>query len=306
MINVYEYLDYRKFLQDFYSCKKNSNPLYSYAVLAKDAGISSRGLVKLIFDGKRNLSLKTIPKIIQGVKLGKAEGKYFFTLVRFNQAKNINEKNELYTQLLKFTGKKNVVALAEEQYNIYSKWYYSAIYEMLNLKDYPSSTEELYVWISKKLFGEINPKQAKEAISDLEKIKLISFSKSKGKYVPNNEYIENPGGKINFAAQMFHKKVIEKALNTFERPLDEREISGLTLAIKAEDIPRAKTFIAEFTKNFNFDYCAHESADHVYQLNIQFYELTDRSFVLSEVRQPDAATSNSGNLSDCNNQLTNL
>src|SRR3989339_720204 len=291
MINVYEYMDYRKFLMDYYSFKKNSNPLYSYAVLARDAGITSRGLVKLILDGKRNLSLKTLPKIIQGVKFSKEEGKYFFTLVRFNQAQNLNDKNELYKQLLKFSGKKKVVALAEEQYNIYSKWYYSAIYEMLNLNECPGDGVELYTWISKKLFEEITPKQARDAIADLERIKLISLCQ--GKFIQNNDYVENPGGKVNFAAQIFQKKVIEKSLDTFERPLEQREISGVTLAIKKEDIPRAKKFISEFTKNFNFDYCAHASADHVYQLNIQFYELTDRNFTFSGKNQRDADPQNS-------------
>lgn len=294
MINVYEYMDYRNFLQDYYSCKKAINPSYSYTILAQNAGISSRGLVQLIVNGKRNLSLTTLPKMIQGLKLNKTEAKYFFILVRFNNAKKIEEKNELYKQLLEFKGKKKASVLGKEQYNIYAKWYYSAIYEMLSLKDCPYAGETFYKWIAKKLFGEITSKQAKDAIFDLEKVNLISLSD--GKFVRNHNYVENPGEKINFAVQMFQKKVIEKVFATFERPLEERDISGITLAIKKEDIPKAKKFIAEFRKNFDFDYCSSENADNVYQLNIQFYELTDRNFTASGKNWPDAKSQNFANV----------
>lgn len=67
--SIFDYSDYRQYLADCYLNKKASNPSYSHRVFAKQAGLSSPSHLLMIIKGTRNLSLKTIPKFAEGLKL---------------------------------------------------------------------------------------------------------------------------------------------------------------------------------------------------------------------------------------------
>ena len=62
-LNIYDYLDYRRFLQDFYAKRKEENPAFSYENFARKAGLKSKGMVHDILTGKRPLSSMT-PTIV--------------------------------------------------------------------------------------------------------------------------------------------------------------------------------------------------------------------------------------------------
>src|SRR5690349_5207588 len=57
-VGVYEYLDYRAFLRDHYAAKKAASRAFSYRSFSKRAGVSSPNYLKLVIEGKRNLSGK--------------------------------------------------------------------------------------------------------------------------------------------------------------------------------------------------------------------------------------------------------
>ena len=61
------------------------------------------------------------------------------------------------------------------------------------------------------------------------------------------------------------------------KPLEEREINGLTVAIPHELLPRVKEKIRSFRRELN-EYLSHfePEADDVFQLNIQLFRLTTK------------------------------
>ena len=100
---VSEYLDYRQFLQDFYLYKRSQtqNQLrpYTYSVFAASADIKSPNYLKMIIEGKRNLSDDMILKFAKALSLNKARTNEFRLLVLFNQATDPSERNVLLKQL---------------------------------------------------------------------------------------------------------------------------------------------------------------------------------------------------------------
>ena len=76
-IRIFEYTDYRKYLADFFLQKKAHTPAYSHRVFARQAGLSSPSHFLMIIKGERNLSMKTIEKFAEGMKLSKKERRYF-------------------------------------------------------------------------------------------------------------------------------------------------------------------------------------------------------------------------------------
>ena len=46
-------------------------------MFARQAGFSSHSILQFIFDGKRNLSKKSVLKFVQGMKMGKKKAEFF-------------------------------------------------------------------------------------------------------------------------------------------------------------------------------------------------------------------------------------
>ncbi len=274
MINIFEYNSFKKFLSDYYEVHKKANKSFSYAVMAKNANISSRGLLKLIMDGKRKLSLNNIGLLTQGLSLNKSESDYFMTLVQFEQATNIVEKNNYYLKLMSFPQKRKISKLGKEQYNLYAKWYFIVLYEMTYLQEKNQTYEEFCQHAVKLLNGRVSLNEVKEAYEQLQALGLII--NNQGRLQQSLHYFESQAGEqINFAMLNFHKEMMSQATEALNFPREKREFSGVTLAVKKSDLPRAKELIGEFSKKFNLEVSALQGAEAIYQLNIQFFELVD-------------------------------
>ncbi|MEO0606297.1 MAG: TIGR02147 family protein, partial [Myxococcota bacterium] len=57
--DVITYLDYRRFLHDWFEWKKTENARYSHRLFARRAGVRSPSLLLLVTEGKRNLTAVT-------------------------------------------------------------------------------------------------------------------------------------------------------------------------------------------------------------------------------------------------------
>jgi uncharacterized protein (TIGR02147 family) len=79
--SIYDYIDYRQYLHDYYLYHKTKDSEFSYRFLAKMIGFSSPNFVKLVIDGQRNIGKESLPKIIDALGLKKKEAEYFSYLV---------------------------------------------------------------------------------------------------------------------------------------------------------------------------------------------------------------------------------
>src|SRR5262245_11343971 len=100
MADLFKYLDYRRFLKDYYTEQKaKRGSAFSFRSFARLAGLSSPNFLKLVMDGKRNLGPEGIKSFAKALKLGKEESSYFENLVHFNQSATDDERNEWYKRL---------------------------------------------------------------------------------------------------------------------------------------------------------------------------------------------------------------
>ena len=63
-INIYDYSDYRNFLQDFYELEKSLDSSFSYRVFAAAVEMDASLLLKIL-QGKRHVSTKSIESFVQ-------------------------------------------------------------------------------------------------------------------------------------------------------------------------------------------------------------------------------------------------
>ncbi len=125
MMVIFEYLDYRVFLKDFYILKKEENAFFSYRYMGRKIGMDAGYLVKVL-QAKYHLATKKIPEVVAFCNFDEKEADYFETLVLFCKAKS-ESQTKLYFEKLISMRTLGVKTLDGMQYEFYQNWYNSAI-----------------------------------------------------------------------------------------------------------------------------------------------------------------------------------
>lgn len=269
--SIFEYSDYRQYLADCYLNKKASNPSYSHRVFAKQAGLSSPSHLLMIIKGTRNLSLKTISKFAEGLKLSAKEKKYFELMVLYNQTDDLQVKAKYFSEIMSVKGSlKGLHNLEKEKFDFLSKWYIVAIYVLVDLKDFNSDPN----WIVKRLGGLITVSQARDALLNLQKLGMIRLDSSRG-YHQVSGAVTVADDTRSVAVFNYHQSMIRLASEALRQNRQvQREMNGATIAIPVNKLPEIKEKIRAFRKEINQLASSFEDPDQVYQLNIQFFPLT--------------------------------
>jgi uncharacterized protein (TIGR02147 family) len=224
-----------------------------------------------VIKGKRNMSASLTHKISSILKLGKREAEYFDLLVSHNQAKTSEERQYNLNRMLAFRSTRTtVVERDRDQY--YSRWYYSAIRELVNLTELRDEKQ-----IAKLLTPSINRVEAREALLLLERLGMIRKTESGVYKRVDAALIAGPGvdPAIIHGFQAATMRLAEAALHEF--PKSERDISTVTLSCNVKDLDRIRERIRQMRDEITEIACASEDANGVFQLNTQFFPLTKKT-----------------------------
>jgi uncharacterized protein (TIGR02147 family) len=164
----YDYYDPNKLLRDLYEFRKQINPSFTFARIARKAGIKSTGNLTDILQGKSKITARLIVNLATAFEMKKQETQYFSALVHFSLAKTHNDKAYYFDQILTIK-KSKTKNLDLSQYEYFSKWYYIAIRELLAFYPFRDDFKSL----AKQLHPEITPAQARKAVQVLEETGLI-------------------------------------------------------------------------------------------------------------------------------------
>src|SRR5690606_17396346 len=103
-LDVFQYLDYRAYLRDWYRAHNTDGRSFSFRAFARRAGLKLPNYLKLVMDGERNLTPQTAELFAKGLGLDGEGASYFVDLVAFNQAATQSERNKQYARLTSFRG----------------------------------------------------------------------------------------------------------------------------------------------------------------------------------------------------------
>ncbi|MGD9201403.1 MAG: TIGR02147 family protein [Chitinispirillia bacterium] len=271
-ISIFEYTDYRKFLDDFQIEQRKINYAFSHRYFAQKAGFTSTGLFSNILKGRRNLTPTLINGFSKAMKLSKKEKEYFGSLVQFNQASTLEEKNRYYERMLQISPLK-VEIIDSNRHEFYSCWWFSAIRELL----YYYRFKDDYSVLAQKLDPPIRVDQAKKAIKTLEKLCMIEkdadgYYRQTAKVITTGEdYVRS------LQVENFQAASIDLARQSLDRHSKElRDISTLTLTLSEESFRKIKLEIAALQNRILKIAEADEAVNSVYQINFQVFPLSRR------------------------------
>ena len=268
---VFEFLDYREFLKDYYNTRKEANPAFSLRVFSDKIGFKAKDFISRVMNGEKKLSTQSIPKVANGLRLGKHETEFFAALVKFNQAETTEERNAAFEEMqtvlkvVRFAEKQHL--LWHTQYMVYSHWRHLTIRSLIGMYGFDGDYEAL----AKQVHPHITADEAKKSVKLLEDCQLIKKGKD-GKYVLTDNAITTGDRTSRLALRGFHQHCLKLAADSIDRdPPGSRHISGLTLGISQEGYERIVERINAFRKEIALIAEEDESADKVFQLQFALF-----------------------------------
>lgn len=269
MNSIFDYLEYRDYLKDYYDDCKNKHGFFSYRYMAGKLGVDASFLVKVL-QKQLHISSRTIPKVIEFLKFKEKEAKYFELLVSFNKAKKNSDMQLFFEKLLSFRSPQVKTVIAD-RYAFFNKWYNIAIYEFLTFFPFKGDIKEL----AKKINPPISVPEAKKALALLERLEFIQ-KQPDGTYDVVYKLLTSGEKWQSIAINNFQKQVIELSADALERfPKKERDISTVTLSLSGEQFELMKERVQAMRKELLEMADKEENADRVYQVNFQIFPLTD-------------------------------
>jgi uncharacterized protein (TIGR02147 family) len=269
--NIEVYLNYREFLSDYYKYQKSRNLNFSYRAFSLKAGLSSPSHFKMVVDGSRSLSAKTLVKFIKGLSLDSKNANYFEALVYFNQSSDNESRSNYFKKMIELRSKNNTsTSLEDSSFEFLSNWFTVTIYVLIGTEYF---VDDIH-WIAKKLNDKVSISNIKKSISLMLELDLIKADRKKG-YIQSSGALSAADDTKSIAVYNYHKQMNELACEALDYvDSDLREFNGATISISVEDIPLMKEKIRQFRKEINELTSNGMTGNEVYQMNVQLFPLT--------------------------------
>ncbi|MBN22348.1 MAG: hypothetical protein CL678_13785 [Bdellovibrionaceae bacterium] len=271
-IDVYQYTDPRKFLVDTLETRQDAQPGFSLRAWSKEMELKSHSLLVMLLHGKRPLRVKHGSFLVKGLKLSSQEKLYFQALLQFHSAQTPEEKTLCQTWLQQLTPTGKFKSKEIDEFHVISDWLYTFLLAATRLKNQKFDPASL----SQRLGKKVSQIKIKAAIDRLLEMNLLT--KNNSKFITTAQRVTTANDVAHKGAKTYHQKVSDLAKKAVEsQPLTEREFQSCSLAIDPERIDLAKEMIRKFRNEFS-KAMKNENSTEVYQLNLQFFRLTEGPF----------------------------
>ncbi|MBT3221310.1 MAG: TIGR02147 family protein [Proteobacteria bacterium] len=270
MPDVFGYLDYRQFLQDWFDARKANNPRFSHRLFARQAGLRSPALLSNVIKRRRNLTVDTIDSFVRAMKLTATQATFFSHLVHFDQASSDARRNEVWKKISATRRFREARRIEGDSVEYLSKWYHSAVREMATRKGFRAD----YDWVAKKLCPRITGPQARKALELLFRLGLL-VEKDDGTATAMDASLVTPDEVVGMAVHNYHQGMLERSCEAITgfRP-KERHFGALTVAIPESMVAQLKEEITSFQARI-LDICdLAPEKERIYQLNVQLFPLS--------------------------------
>ena len=269
MKSVMEYSSHRVFIRDYYTERKIRSG-FTWRDFAKSVGYSSPVFLKLVCDGKANLSSAGVERVASAMGLIGVDLQYFRLLVQFSQEKNSAEQKRIYAQMRQLAQENSFVLVGEDQYDYYDSWLNPVLREMA-----PRLSSATPAQMANELVFEADSAEVKKSLKLLQKNGLL-VKDALGNFTQGHRSITTGNLDIaSLAVRQMHHQMGELAIKSLDDdPVKERDISGLTIGISENAFERISREIAEFRRRISAIVLDDSGEERVYRLNVQLFPLT--------------------------------
>lgn len=268
--DIFTYLNYRDYLRDYYMQAKENTSHFSYRYFAKRAGFASSNFLKLVMDGKRNISPQSVDKIAEALGLSGEEHRFLAHLVAFAQAEDAEERAQRLQAITATQRFWDAKPLDGMMFEYLSSWHNVAIRELAARGDFREEPS----WIASQLIPSISPSQASQSLELLLKLGLLLRGED-GRITRGEPTLDSGHEVTAVGVRQFHRQMIERGRDAMDSiPARQRDISGMTVCVRADKVAELKRRLRAFREEL-MDFCdSQEDPDVVLQINMQVFPLS--------------------------------
>lgn len=270
-INIYDYLDYRLFLRDFYDLEKSLDSTFSYRVFATAVDIDASLLVKIL-RSKRHLSDTSVNTFVAFFNFKEGKSEYFREMVAYGKAKTPDAIRKHFETLQKMRPSRCRM-LDEARYRYFQQWYYPMVRSALDVYEYRGEQDAV------SLGNSCIPKlTAAQIVTSVEALLQLGLAKrnEQGRIVPSDAHVRTQDHWLSASISEYQKTVTELGRQSIENiPKENRDISTLTMALDSSQIEKIRGILADARKSIVnvVNSMPAEQCDSVYQLNFQMFPM---------------------------------
>ena len=267
-ISIFNYIDYRQYLRDYYAFMKKSTSYFSHRYFAQKADIRSPNFLKNVMEGKKNLTKESVLKFAHALGLRKKEVEYFENMVFFDQSKTSDKKQYYYERMKLFSKSVVKATIEEEQVGYFAQWYHCLVRELVVIRDY----QDNWLKFAGDLRPRITPAQARKSVDLLLKLGLVR-KKSDGTYEQTAKNVTAGSKPVDvMVIRNYHKQALENAKKSLDSfPVNERNCSSLVMSLSKETYKDIVEEIDEFRNRITLIANKSEGSDRVYKLAVQLF-----------------------------------
>jgi uncharacterized protein (TIGR02147 family) len=267
------YTDFRAYLNDWVNERKSHGLPGSNRWFAMKMGINSTSWLTSVLKGVKGLSKATANKLSEILKHSPIETRFFETLVSFNQARGIEERNKFYQELNALQKIKEIRTVKPNEYDFYSAWYHSAVRSLVGMHKFTASDKD-YDRLASMISPAITASQARKSIKLLVELGFARMN-AEGVYELTSSAITSGENVRSLGIANFQQETMRLAQEAMDRyPRDERYIGTATVGVSAGAFQQIKQVLIDASNKISEIANADADADRVFQVNLQAFPLS--------------------------------
>ena len=268
--HLFDYDDFRKFLQDYFEEQKKMRAVFSHRFFAAKAGFSSSSYCLNVIRGRFNLTPKSIDKIAKAMDFEPLQKSYFEALVQYNQAQQVDERENAWEQIVQIRKQIEFTHITTREQAYFSKWYYPVVREMAVNADWHDD----YMVLARMLTPQITTEEARDAVKKLLEWNLIK--KVDDHYEETSQMLD--AAEIPpIALRQIRREYIQHAIGAVESmPKDERFAAFTTLAMSESSYNYAVEVLEEARKKIIAKAANDPNVERVYEMMLVAFPMSKK------------------------------
>lgn len=265
-IDIYQYEDYRKALADLWRAKCAADPDLTYRAFAKSAGFSNPGFLGDVLRGRRKLSDEAISKMLKGFGIRGGDAEFFRLLVKHNQAKAPEDREDYWRQILTRRARSSFVKMNPALSRYYQDHRYPLVRAALQCMSWKGDGALLGAFIDPPLAPSIATRFAKDLV-DWGLVKVDA----EGTHSVTDTFVEPPATMHEQVRQLNRTWINQgaEAIGRFEP--GQRHVSTILLTVSESTRREVERRIERLRQDVFELLRADRKADQILQLSIQFF-----------------------------------
>ena len=255
------------YLEAVYAFRKAEDASFTLTQWASELGYRNPSHLSDVLRKRRRLTANVAERIAKAQRLVGREAAHFDLLRRLATAKDVGEESLIAERLRAGATTPRLHRVGSDEFQCLKDWYHTAVLEMTALRGFRPEPH----WLARHLAFRVAPITVSRAVDRLYRTGLWRRGKGRVKINPD---VGIGDGAPSSAIREHHKQYLELAEKALEtQAVQERDLSGTFVAIRASDMPALKRLIEDFHQKVRA-LGRDGDADAVYRVSVQAFRVT--------------------------------